>query len=185
SLEAPSILTVPTTITAAIPLQTRKLSRSSDPRGEWLPAEADRHTSSENFPSRNLNALESHGDGRPGVDYNSHSGLDPDLDLNSEYSAPVPLRSFAQRLWVFMSRAPLIRSSPALGSSSYGAVPIQGDSDDESYPTDRWRTRAEGALRMVHNNEPNPENLTRLIDEEMAVYLQKFTIDVLHPRRLM
>lgn len=41
--------------------------------------------------------------------------------------------SFARHFWAFMSRAPLLRSSPALGSSTYGAVRIpQEDSEDET-----------------------------------------------------
>ncbi|KAJ5119549.1 hypothetical protein N7448_010218 [Penicillium atrosanguineum] len=87
----------PTTITVDIPLQTRKLSCPPNPRGEWLPA-SDRVE----LPDSDV------------CDDGSRDSPDPVVNLPDH-------PSLAQQFWALMSRAPLIRSSPALGSSSYGA----------------------------------------------------------------
>lgn len=98
----------PTTITANIPLQTRKLSCPPNPRGEWLPA-SDRVE----LPDSDR------------CDDGSRDSPDPDVNLPHYLS-------LTQHFRALMSRAPLIRSSPALGSSSYGAVRIPQDSDDDA-----------------------------------------------------
>ncbi|KAJ5110719.1 hypothetical protein N7532_001254 [Penicillium argentinense] len=90
-----------------IPLQTRRRS----PPGE-RPHEVGNRDDG-NCDGGDLDNLPNDGCG------DSHS------DVNS------PHRSLAQRLGTFMSRAPLIRSSRALGSSSYGAVRIPQDPDSE------------------------------------------------------
>ncbi|KAJ5296551.1 Cytochrome b5 [Penicillium atrosanguineum] len=98
----------PTTITVDIPLQTRKLSCPPNPRGEWLPA-SDRVE----LPDSDV------------CDDGSRDSPDPVVNLPDH-------PSLAQQFWALMSRAPLIRSSPALGSSSYGAVRFPQDSDDDA-----------------------------------------------------
>ncbi|CAG8392891.1 unnamed protein product [Penicillium salamii] len=88
---------IPPTTTTNIPLRTRKLSCPS-PRREWLPAEN----------------TDSHPD-----DWSDNGPCDSDGNLSvNEGTGPHP--------WVFMSQAPLLRSSPA--GSSYGALQ---DSDSE------------------------------------------------------
>ncbi|CAG8197343.1 unnamed protein product [Penicillium salamii] len=88
---------IPPTTTTNIPLRTRKLSCPS-PRREWLPAEnTDSHLH----------------------DWSDNGPCDSDDNLSvNEGTGPNP--------WVFMSQAPLLRSSPA--GSSYGALQ---DSDSE------------------------------------------------------
>lgn len=108
------------TITAEIdiPLQVRKLSCPPNSRGERLPAD-DR--------------VDNHHDGNCDLD------VIP-LDQHSP--------SIAQRVRAFMSRAPLIRSSPALGASSYGAVRIpQEDSEDDVDLAPRRKNAPHGLRR--------------------------------------
>lgn len=127
----------PTITTADIPLQTRKLSCPPSSRDERLPAElnqAEAPTCNCNF-NCNCNA---NVDLRRSGEIYRHDGdgyweSDVDLDLNPDSTSPSDTSpSLTHRLRVLMSRAPLIRSSPALGSSSYGAVRIPHDSDDEA-----------------------------------------------------
>lgn len=78
-------------------------------------------------------------------------------------------RSLVQRVRAFMSRAPLIRSSPALGASSYGAVRIpQEDSDpDEDVDLARrksargvprsQRVRRESCAEGPSSSQPKPK----------------------------
>ncbi|KAJ5198426.1 uncharacterized protein N7498_007543 [Penicillium cinerascens] len=72
--------------------------------------------------------------------------------------------SLAQQFRAFMSRAPLIRSSPALGSSSYGAVRIpQEDSDDDANLASRQqkaaRKASNGTQRISYESCPGgPSN---------------------------
>ncbi|KAJ5975183.1 Oligopeptide transporter OPT superfamily [Penicillium waksmanii] len=76
----------------------------------------------------------------PRVDEDNELDLPDSLDdgcddshhsINSPPSSFGSPGSYTQRIGSFMSRAPLIRTSPALGSTSYGAVRIpQEDSDD-------------------------------------------------------
>ncbi|KAJ5118511.1 Oligopeptide transporter OPT superfamily [Penicillium atrosanguineum] len=79
-----------------------------NPRGEWLPA-SDRVE----LPDSDV------------CDDGSRDSPDPVVNLPDH-------PSLAQQFWALMSRAPLIRSSPALGSSSYGAVRFPQDSDDDA-----------------------------------------------------
>ncbi|KAJ5772026.1 Oligopeptide transporter OPT superfamily [Penicillium odoratum] len=64
-------------------------------------------------------------------DGNCDSDLALDLDSDVSLSAST---SIAQRFRALMSRTPLIRSSPALGSTSYGAVRTPHDSDEAHLP---------------------------------------------------
>ncbi|KAJ5152829.1 uncharacterized protein N7482_009307 [Penicillium canariense] len=113
--------TPPSITTAAIPLQTRKRSCPPNPRGQERPAEPDR------VDPDSDDTVDDEQDRNCRYD---HGSSDPDepLDLNPTD----PPRSFVQRFRLFMSRAPLLRTSPALGSSSYSAVRFPQDESDEN-----------------------------------------------------
>ncbi|KAJ5774660.1 Oligopeptide transporter OPT superfamily [Penicillium paradoxum] len=93
-----------------IPLRTRKLSCPSTPRREWLPAETDQ------IDSDFGNCAGDNGNYDTEID-NLPSDVNPDTGI-------------AHRSRAFMSRAPLLRSPPTLGASSYGALQ-SGDEDSE------------------------------------------------------
>ncbi|KAJ5886306.1 uncharacterized protein N7473_008980 [Penicillium subrubescens] len=120
-----------TVTTAAIPLQTRKRTCPPNPRGQELPAESDRVDD----PDSDVSDV-SHEE----ADSPTHTEQDPrrldngssDPDEPLELTPPDDSKSLAQRFRVFMSRTPLLRTSPALGSSSYGAVRIPQDESDDN-----------------------------------------------------
>ncbi|KAJ5385355.1 hypothetical protein N7517_003266 [Penicillium concentricum] len=101
----------PHTITSTnIPLRTRKLSCPSTPRRKWLPAESDQTDS-------NFDDCASDNGNYPEID-NLPSDVNPDTGI-------------VQRFRAFMSRAPLLPSTPALGASSYGALRSPDDSEED------------------------------------------------------
>ncbi|KAJ5514893.1 hypothetical protein N7463_004445 [Penicillium fimorum] len=86
------------------------LSCPSTPRRKWLPAESDQTDSNfDGCASDNGNCLE--------ID-----NIPPDVN---------PDTGIVQRLRAFMSRAPLLPSTPALGASSYGALRSPNDSEED------------------------------------------------------
>lgn len=102
---------IPPTITSAnIPLRTRKLSCPSAPRCKWLPAESDRTDS-------NFHDCASDNGNYPEID-----NLPPDVNPDS---------GIVQRFRAFMSRAPLLPSSPIPGASSYGSLGSSDDSEED------------------------------------------------------
>ncbi|CAG7986425.1 unnamed protein product [Penicillium nalgiovense] len=101
----------PTITSANIPLRTRKLSCPEAPRRKWLPAESDPSDSNfDDCPSDNGN-------------YPEIDNLSPDVN---------PDTGIVQRFRAFMSRAPLLRSSPVLGAPSYGALRNPDSEEDIS-----------------------------------------------------
>ncbi|KAJ5667917.1 uncharacterized protein N7477_006487 [Penicillium maclennaniae] len=115
----------------------RKLSCPPNPRGEWLPA-SDRVE----LPDSDV------------CDDGSRDSPDP-LVNSPDHS------SFAKRFQAMMARTPLIRSSPALGSSSYGAVRISQESNDDANLAARSNTRrvSNRSLRASYENCPGgPSN---------------------------
>ncbi|KAF3024645.1 hypothetical protein E8E15_009448 [Penicillium rubens] len=90
--------------------KTRKLSCPSAPRRKWLPAESDQSDSNfDDCPSDDGN-------------YPEIDNLPPDVN---------PDTGIVQRFRAFMSRTPLLRSSPVPGAPSYGALQSPDDSEED------------------------------------------------------
>ncbi|KAJ5834260.1 hypothetical protein N7447_000286 [Penicillium robsamsonii] len=110
----------PTITSTNIPLQTRKLSCSPTPRRKWLHAESDQAGSDfDDCASDNGNC--------PEID-----NLPPDVNPNT---------GIVQRFRAFMSRAPLLPSTPTLGASSYGALRTPNDSEEDISASRRQNIR--------------------------------------------
>ncbi|KAJ5961100.1 uncharacterized protein N7479_008250 [Penicillium vulpinum] len=122
---------IPPTITSSnIPLRTRKLSCPSVPRRKWLPAESDRTDS-------NFDDCASDNGNYPEID-----NLPPDVN---------PDTGIVQRFRAFMSRAPLLRSTPVLGASSYGSL-RSPDESEEDISISRGRNVRGGLQRASFEN---------------------------------
>ncbi|KXG45401.1 Uncharacterized domain UPF0507 [Penicillium griseofulvum] len=122
---------IPPTITSTnIPLRTRKLSCPSTSRRKWLPAESDQTDS-------NFDDCESDNGNYPEID-NLQSDVNPDTGI-------------VQRFRAFMSRAPLLPSTPALGASTYGALRSPDDSEDDISVSHSRNVRG-GSQRMGFEN---------------------------------
>ncbi|CAI7666069.1 unnamed protein product [Penicillium manginii] len=149
-------------ITAAIPLQTRKQSCPPPPRGETLPAESDRVNHNHNYSNtqnqnQNPNPNQNTNDTLPDLPGSLDDGCDDSHhSINSPPSSPGSPGSFTHS-GSFMSRAPLIRTSPALGSSSYGAVRMpQEDSDDPETSPQSERQRG----NWTHDSRTSSDSCT-------------------------
>ena len=102
----------------------------------------------------------------------SVSGVSSPREGHTKYTNHGPVvpsqpASFVARLWQsIMSRTPLLRSSPALGTSSYGALPVQSsysssedeDERDERTPVhaDVSRIQSEHGVANDHGSQSNP-----------------------------
>lgn len=127
-----------TVTTAAIPLQTRKRTCPPSPRGQELPAESDRVDDPDSDVPHEEDDYDSHTHTHtdPEQDHRRPDNGSSDPDEPLELTPPDDSKSLAQHFRVFMSRAPLLRTSPALGSSSYGGVRIPQDESDDNDDND-------------------------------------------------